>query len=130
MKKYILSTLLLTSLLAPGALRAENTPDAPPPPPAESKGKGMRRGPDLTQEEKDKLRTAMDSIRDEADVKTSREALEAAMKSHRETVKAALLKKDPTLAPILEKLGDRFPMLRPGGPEGNPGKHRRGDKPE
>jgi Spy/CpxP family protein refolding chaperone len=58
----------------------------------------------LTPEEQQKVKTARKAVKNNPDVVAARTKLKAEAKSFHETQKAAMLKSDPSLAPILEKL--------------------------
>ncbi|EDY17681.1 hypothetical protein CfE428DRAFT_4720 [Chthoniobacter flavus Ellin428] len=69
-------------------------------------GFGMR-GPgfdSLSQEEKDKLKAAVEKAGQDAKVKEAREKMEASMKEYREAMNAAEIAADPSVEPILKKL--------------------------
>jgi len=82
----------------------------------------------LTPGQREQLKTARQAAKDDPAVVAAREAMRAADspearreagKALREAMKAAMLKQNPGLAPLLEKLGP--PPGEPGGPMGGPG---------
>jgi Spy/CpxP family protein refolding chaperone len=96
-----LATCLALSLGGYVALHAQ---DATPRP----RGFGMRGGgpgfDSLSQEEKDKLRAAMQKAAEDPKVKAAREKMEAAAKELREATSAAEIAADPSVEPIVKKL--------------------------
>ncbi|HEY3898438.1 MAG TPA: hypothetical protein VGM54_07485 [Chthoniobacter sp.] len=96
-----LATCLALSL---GGYLALNAQDATPRP----RGFGMRGGgpgfDSLSQEEKDKLRAAMQKAAEDPKVKEAREKFEAASKGLREAMTAAEIAADPSVEPIVKKL--------------------------
>lgn len=58
----------------------------------------------LSTEEQQKLKTARQATRNNPEVVAAKTKLKAEMRAFHETQKAAMLKSDPTLAPIMEKL--------------------------
>jgi Spy/CpxP family protein refolding chaperone len=57
----------------------------------------------LTEEEKSRLKAAHQKAMEEADVKAAHEKLKAARQEFHQAMKAAMLKADPTIQPLLEK---------------------------
>ncbi|MDD5350102.1 MAG: hypothetical protein PHQ12_07810 [Chthoniobacteraceae bacterium] len=66
-------------------------------------GKMLEVWKSLTPEEKQKLKTARQAVRNNPDVVAAKMKMKTEIKTFRETRKAAMLKADPTIAPILEK---------------------------
>lgn len=92
----------------------------PPPPP------GLA---NLTDAEKEKLMAARAKAKEDPAVKAAEQAKEAAkspeerkaaMQAYRDAMHQAMLKADPTVEPILKKLGPPPPPKGPGGPAGEP----------
>jgi len=86
-------------------------------------GFGMR-GPgfdSLSQEEKDKLKAAMEKAQQDAKVKEAREKAEAAGKEFREALQAAEIAADPSVEPILKKLQEAREKAQKEGGERRPG---------
>src|SRR2546425_357254 len=102
---------LLTLTLAASSITVSNAapPDQGSPPPLKRRllqdgapGGGKAFGPgfeNLTPEEREKLLAARQKVKDEPDVVAAREKMQQAAEEFRETLKAALLKADPTLGP-------------------------------
>jgi Spy/CpxP family protein refolding chaperone len=99
------------------------------------RAKGMRdRFESLTPEQREQLKSARQAAKDDPEVVAAREKMKSADspearreagKAMREAMKAAMLKQDPSLGPLLEQLGPRMggpdgPGGRPGGPMGPP----------
>jgi len=108
-------------------LFAEDPTPAPgaPKPGREAKGGGGERGgaPDMSPEDREKLKAAHQKAMEDPKVKEAQKAFQDALK-------AAMLAADPTIGPLLEKmppgkLGDRGPRGGPGGPGGE-GRHKAG----
>lgn len=105
------------------------TPGTPPPPPPHERRGDRMGGPGggpfrealeaLTPAERQQFMDAMKKAEGDADVKAAQEKVKEAMKAAMEARKAALLKADPTIGPILEKL-EAAKKDRPGRPEGRP----------
>jgi len=99
--------------LAAGSLFTLHAQDATPRPHGGggpgAAGGGLLRGPgfdSLSQDEKDKLKAAMEKAVQDPKVKEARDKAEAAGKELRDAVQAAAVAADPTVEPILKKLQD------------------------
>ena len=133
MKRLFLSILLGAAVACP-SLQAQDTNTPPPPPPGEG-GPGHHHGPPLTDAEKAELKKAHDAaIAADPSLKTEEEAQHAKMKANheaqtppseadkeafkafRDKMDAAMIKADPAVAPIIEKLKKHH--HGPGGPGG------------
>jgi Spy/CpxP family protein refolding chaperone len=119
-------------------VRAENTASPQPPGPQRigasdrPQNRGMRRmQPLLTQEEKDKLQAAREKAKSDPDVVAARDDLKAAATDMRDTERAAILKNDPSLQEIFDKI-DKAKQGNPPPPDkgGNPPDASQGDKPD
>ena len=101
-KTFVLATCLALSLGGYVALHAQ---DATP----RQRGQGFGRGggpgfDSLSQEEKDKMRAAMQKAAEDPKVKAAREKMEAAGKELRDAMAAAEIAADPSVEPIIKKL--------------------------
>jgi hypothetical protein len=94
MKRLVLATTLLVLLLPTSGFTQ------PPP------GSGFRRGrlSTLSMEEQARLRSAHDTAMRDPTLAQSRERYEQARREFRERLRAALVKVDPSVQPILEKV--------------------------
>ncbi len=63
----------------------------------------------LDEAEREKLWSALKEVKDAPEIAKSRDEVKKAMDDHRKVLAEALIKKDPSLAPVIEKLGDAFP---------------------
>jgi hypothetical protein len=107
MKTPIRTLALATCLtLSLGGYFALHAQDATPR--QRGQGFGMRGGgpgfDSLSQEEKDKLRAAMQKAAEDPKVKAAREKMEAAGKELRDAMAAAEIAADPSVEPIVKKL--------------------------
>ncbi len=132
-KSLTLITCLALTLGSQLSLRADDAPPARQRPPGDAPqraGGGFRGGgprfDSLSQEEKDKLRAAMEKAMQDDKVKAAREKMEAASKEFRETMEAAQKAADPSVEAILKKLQEaREKAQKEGG-----GPRRDGDQPK
>ena len=114
--KTPITTLLLTSLLVTASLRAQN--EVPPPSPVQQASCKQRHGHHhllsaLSDGEKSQLKTAMRKIKGDPQLVAARQSLEeaqtkeakaAAHESLRNIRRDLLLKADPSLASVLDKI--------------------------
>lgn len=95
------------------------------------RAKAMRdRFESLTPEQREQLKSARQAAKDDPEVVSAREKIKSAaspearreaVKAMRGTMRAAMLKQNPDLAPLLDQLGPQGrPMGGPGGPMGPP----------
>jgi hypothetical protein len=123
MKRMFLSLALGAALACPSLAKADDSTNAPPPPSGPPPGEGPGGHHDhmgfLTDAEKQELKAAHDAaIAADPSLKTEEDALKAshqpgtpptdadkaAWKAFHEKMSAAMIKADPNVAPILEKL--------------------------
>ncbi len=114
MKRTLVTLVLAAAASTLTALAADPTPTpAPagnPPPPAQQEGfKRHHDGPGgplecLTPAEREQLKAAHKTAKKDPAVVEAKKNLETAHKAFMEAEKAALLKADQTLAPVLDKL--------------------------
>ncbi len=117
-------TFVTCAVLSLGAFSSLHAQDATPRPRGGG-GPGMLRGPafdSLSQDEKDKLKAALEKAQQDPKVKEAREKAEAAAKEAREATNAALIAADPSVEPILKKLDEAREKARAG--------HGNGDQPK
>lgn len=132
-------------LLQPAVSGGESPPGMPFPPPGPGPGPGPRpgHGPGpgkdaprpfaeggsaLTQEEWERVRQVLADVWNQPEVAGAREAVHQATVAYREAVQSAVAKKDPGVAPLLEKMHRHFESTSgrrrggqgpgPGGPGG------------
>jgi hypothetical protein len=128
--RYPILLALVASLATAPHLRAEPPADAgqkacePCDKPDGAKAKGprermARKGPlaDLTPEQREKLKTAREAAMKDPKVAAAREDQGAAAKDLRDTMQAAMLKADPSLQAILDKIEASRPKNKPGAPK-------------
>ncbi|MCX6967260.1 MAG: hypothetical protein NTZ46_05670 [Verrucomicrobia bacterium] len=124
MKKTI-STLAL--VLAASAFTAI-AQDAPTPKHEGRPRMGGKDGPmhqaleSLTPQERQQLMAARQKAEADPAVATAKQNAEVAMKAMREAMKAAMLKADPTIGPVLEKMEAARKNAKPEGKPHHPGK--------
>lgn len=103
-------TLMTCAILSLGAFSSLHAQDATPRQHGGGPGAGgFRGGPgfdSLSQDEKDKLKAAMEKAQQDPKVKEAREKAEAANKEMRDAANAAAIAADPSVEPILKKLED------------------------
>lgn len=108
---------------APGKFRPEGGKDKSQPnaePSGERKVRkqeGANRKPEVSPEKMAEIRKAMEGARNDPAVKAAFEESRAAGEALRQAVRAAMLKADPSLGELLDKLGDLREVFR----EDNPG---------
>jgi len=107
-------TYLLVPALACAAqwapdLFAQQPPDRPDRPFRQFQNDRRPRWGNLTEEERGRLRAAHDKAMADPAVKAAREKLQQARREFREVMRPALLKADPSLQPILDKLRPERP---------------------
>ena len=88
------------------------------PPPASSDRDLMK---DLSEDERMKLRKAMSEIWSDPAVVQSRDEVNQAVQAYKNSIQAAILKKDPKLAPVMEKLAKASEGRKSGIPGMTPG---------
>lgn len=129
MKRTILTLALVAATSAMTALAQDATP-TPSATPAEGQRHHREGGKDheglggpaleaLTPAEREQLKAARQKAKDDPAVVEARKKADAARKALQEAEKAALLKADPTIGPVLEKLEAARKAHRPpedGGP--------------
>ena len=131
MKRTLVTLVLAVAASTITALAADPTPAAPagnPPPPPQQEGfKRHHDGPGgplecLTPAEREQLKAAHKTAKKDPAVVEAKKNLESAHKAFMEAEKAALLKADQTLAPVLDKLEkarkEHHPRKGPFGPGG------------
>ena len=104
LKPTFLVSLICAAQLAPNVF-AQSPPDRPDRPfrPFLSERRAARLA-NLNEDERARLRTAYQKALHDPAVQAAREKLKQARREFRETLRPALLKADPTVQPILEKL--------------------------
>jgi hypothetical protein len=122
--KTTITPLLVITILATCALRAQNETQSPAPVQEVSSAKGAHHGKhhpwlaSLSDQEKSQLKAAMKKIKDDPQLVAARQALKdaqtkeakvAAHESLRNTRRDLLLKADPSIAPVLDKIKDSKP---------------------
>jgi Spy/CpxP family protein refolding chaperone len=121
-------TLVICLGLSLGSYFALHAQDSTPRPRGRDGGPGggfgLRGGgpgfDSLTQEEKDKLRAAMEKAQQDPKVKEARDKAEAAQKEFRDAVQSAAVAADPSVEPILKKLQEaREKAMQERGQRGN-----------
>jgi len=123
-KPLILATCLA---LAAGSLFSLHAQDATPRQRGGGGGPGggFMRGPgfdSLSQDEKDKVKAAMEKALQDPKVKEARDKMEAAAKELRDATQAAAVAADPSVEPILKKLQEARDKARAA--------HAAGDQPK
>ena len=115
-------SLAVCAALSLGAFSSLHAQDATPRQRGGGGAGGFLRGPgfdSLSQEEKDKVKAAMEKAGQDPKVKEAREKMEAAMKDMREAMKAAEIAADPSVEPILKKLDEAREKAGAGRPRPN-----------
>jgi hypothetical protein len=88
----------------PRNLAAQSPPDRPERPFRQFQNERRARFANLTEDERARLRAAHEKAMQDPTVQAAREKLRQARKEFREIVRPALLKADPSIQPILDKL--------------------------
>lgn len=140
MKRTILTLALVAATSGIAAFAQDASPSASPSascPPAPSHEKGWRKhhegpgGPGgfmrggfgaLTPAEREQLKAAHKKAKDDPAVAEARKNLDTARKAFADADRAALLKADPSIGPVLDKIAEAMKNRpnREGGPEGAP----------
>ena len=128
MKRTILTLAMIGAMSGLTALAQDATPSPAPGGPRHHEGRkewgGGPRGPmrevmeSLSPAEREQLKVARKKTKDDPAVEEARKKAAEAMKAVREAEKAAMLKADPTIGPVLDKLEAAIKAHRPErGPE-------------
>jgi len=124
--KKIVSTLALVLAASAFTAIAQDAPAAPKHEGRQHMGAGdgmMRQALEsLTPEERQQLMAARQKAEADPAVATAKQNAEAAMKQMREAMKSAMLKADPTIGPVLEKMEAARKNASPEGKPHHPGK--------
>ncbi len=125
MKSTLLVTTLGLCLTSAVWLKADDdSSSTPPPPPSDGGGPGgggeHHHGMGMPKEDMDKLKAAHDAaLQANPDLAAQEKALHEQMEALHQKIKDAMLKTDPSIAPILEKM-EKFHHGPPPGGLGGP----------